>query len=66
MKNFSGESISYWNQSTILPHHGALRTGHETDVCVVGAGIAGLTSAYLLLQAGKTVTVLEQGQISGG
>ena len=29
------------------------------DVCVVGGGIAGLTSAYLLARAGKSVVVLD-------
>ncbi|MBA3683799.1 MAG: FAD-dependent oxidoreductase, partial [Planctomycetes bacterium] len=36
------------------------------DVCVIGGGIAGLTTAYLLLQAGKTVCVLEDGEIGSG
>ncbi|HLO40765.1 MAG TPA: FAD-dependent oxidoreductase, partial [Phycisphaerales bacterium] len=32
----------------------------EIDVCVAGAGIAGLTTAYLLLEEGKRVLVLDQ------
>jgi len=36
------------------------------DVCIVGAGIAGLTSAYLLQQSGAKVIVLERGSIGGG
>ncbi|GMV25910.1 MAG: FAD-dependent oxidoreductase [Phycisphaerae bacterium] len=38
----------------------------ELDVCVVGAGIAGLTSAYLLAKAGKRVVVLDQHGIGTG
>ena len=36
------------------------------DVCVVGAGLAGLTTAYLLAKEGKRVVVLEAKQIGGG
>ncbi|HEX8550876.1 MAG TPA: FAD-dependent oxidoreductase [Abditibacteriaceae bacterium] len=38
----------------------------ETDVCVVGAGISGLTTAYLLLKKGKRVAILDDGPIAGG
>ena len=38
----------------------------RTDVCVVGAGIAGMTTAYLLARAGKAVVVLDDGPIAGG
>ena len=31
----------------------------DVDVAVIGAGITGLTAAYLLKQAGKTVALLE-------
>ncbi|MGI8497278.1 MAG: FAD-dependent oxidoreductase [Gemmatimonadaceae bacterium] len=37
-----------------------------TDVCVIGAGIAGMTSAYLLAVAAKKVVVLDDGAIGGG
>lgn len=33
----------------------------KADVCVVGAGIAGLTTAYLLAAAGKSVVVIDAG-----
>jgi glycine/D-amino acid oxidase-like deaminating enzyme len=33
--------------------------GLHADVCVVGAGIAGLTTAYLLRRAGHEVEVLD-------
>ena len=38
----------------------------ETDVCIVGAGIAGLSTAYLLLRAGRRVMVLDDGAIGSG
>lgn len=42
-------------------------TGHTSaDVCIVGAGIAGLTTAYLLLREGHTVVVLDDGLCASG
>lgn len=38
----------------------------EVDVCIIGAGIAGLTSAYNLTKAGRTVIVLDAGSVAGG
>jgi glycine/D-amino acid oxidase-like deaminating enzyme/nitrite reductase/ring-hydroxylating ferredoxin subunit len=38
----------------------------SADVCVVGAGIAGMTTAYLLAREGKSVVVLDDGPIGGG
>jgi glycine/D-amino acid oxidase-like deaminating enzyme/nitrite reductase/ring-hydroxylating ferredoxin subunit len=43
-----------------------LEADAETDVCVVGAGIAGLTTAHLLARAGRRVIVLEASGIGGG
>ncbi|WP_437281549.1 FAD-dependent oxidoreductase [Sorangium sp. So ce375] len=50
----------------VIPPMTPLATDHEADVCVVGAGIAGLTTAYLLAKAGKRVVVLDNGAIGGG
>lgn len=38
----------------------------DVDVCVVGAGIAGLTTAYELARAGRGVLVLDDGPLAGG
>src|SRR5205823_4500997 len=35
----------------------------HTDVVIIGAGITGLTTAYLLAKAGRSVAVLERGQV---
>lgn len=38
----------------------------RADVCVIGAGIAGLSTAYMLAKAGKKVIVVDDGPIGGG
>ena len=43
-----------------------LATDARAHVCVIGAGIAGLTTAYILTRAGKTVIVIDDGAIGGG
>ena len=57
---------SLWAATKREPELPRLRTSSEADVVVVGAGIAGLTTAYLLSQAGKHVIVLDDGPIGGG
>lgn len=43
-----------------LPTFPTLNENLYTDVCIVGAGISGLTCAYTLLQQGKSVVILDQ------
>lgn len=51
---------SYWITSTVDPGYPALNGDISIDVAVIGAGIAGLSTAYYLKQSGLTVAVLEQ------
>lgn len=46
--------------------HPPLRGTRSFDVAVIGGGIAGLTTALLLKQAGATVAVLEAGRVATG
>lgn len=43
----------------------SLSQDETTDVCVVGAGIAGLTTAYYLVNQGLSVVVIDDGVIGG-
>lgn len=52
----------YWADSATFPPYGKLDRDLDADVVVVGGGITGLTTAYLLLTAGKSVVVLERGR----
>ncbi len=62
----SGQSTSVWMATTVMPQHTALAEDTKADICVVGAGIAGMTTAYLLARQGKFVVVLDDGPIAGG
>jgi glycine/D-amino acid oxidase-like deaminating enzyme len=53
-------------ETASVPGHRSLSKDAEADVCVIGAGIAGLTTAYLLAREGKSVVVLDDGPVAGG
>ena len=53
--------------SVELPSHPSLSEDQRADVCIVGAGIAGLSVAYGLVREGKSVVVVhDAGRIGGG
>jgi glycine/D-amino acid oxidase-like deaminating enzyme/nitrite reductase/ring-hydroxylating ferredoxin subunit len=62
----SGFHESYWTDSVARPQYPALSKDENTEVVIVGAGIAGLSVAYNLVRAGRKVIVLEDGQIGSG
>ncbi|MBO9636463.1 MAG: FAD-dependent oxidoreductase [Chitinophagaceae bacterium] len=62
----SGENISYWLDSVRPMETSTLEQDMETDVLVIGGGIAGLTTAYLLAKAGRIVMLVEDGLIASG
>ncbi len=64
MKREPNQSV--WAATVQMPSCPSLQTDIRADVCIVGAGIAGLTTAYLLTQAGKSVVVLDDGPLAGG
>ncbi len=57
---------SVWAATAPLPQFTPLEQNVHVDVCVVGAGIAGLTTAYLLARSGRRVAVLDDGPVGGG
>ncbi|WP_054958080.1 FAD-dependent oxidoreductase [Paenibacillus dakarensis] len=57
---------SLWRATTELPSFPRLAEDIETDVAVVGAGITGITTAYLLAKQGKKVVLLDAGRILDG
>jgi glycine/D-amino acid oxidase-like deaminating enzyme/nitrite reductase/ring-hydroxylating ferredoxin subunit len=61
-----GESLPLWMDTAKLPVFTSLRKNLKVDVCIVGGGMAGLTTAYLLQQEGKTVCLLESFEVVSG
>src|SRR3954453_5486102 len=67
MKSADGKTRPAWYDVVTIPSYSSPPDGtHACDVAVVGAGIAGLTTAYLLAKAGKSVVVLDEGPIASG
>jgi glycine/D-amino acid oxidase-like deaminating enzyme/nitrite reductase/ring-hydroxylating ferredoxin subunit len=61
-----GRNLSAWENDVTLPELAPLSGPVTADVCVIGAGISGLTSAFLLAREGKSVVVLERGELVSG
>ena len=66
MKKRSEKTISPWMATCDPPLSSWLSENVAVDVCVIGAGIAGLTTAHLLLKEGKRVIVLDQRHVGAG
>src|SRR6185312_17405078 len=64
--NDSGRTRSTWMAESVPDYDGEVPGDARPDVCVVGAGIAGLSIALSLVQDGLDVLVLDQGPIGGG
>ena len=55
----------YWFDSSSIPRYPKLDRDIRVDVAIIGAGITGLTAAYLLKREQLTVAVLERGRVGG-
>ena len=54
------DTTPYWQTSVTLPRFRSLDRDLHVDVAIVGGGITGITAAYLLKKAGKSVALLER------
>jgi glycine/D-amino acid oxidase-like deaminating enzyme/nitrite reductase/ring-hydroxylating ferredoxin subunit len=57
---------SYWLDTAKIPKYSKLTGDLQVDVTIVGAGITGITTAYLLTQKGLKVAVVDAGRILQG
>lgn len=65
MKSHLGPTHPLWEKAGLL-ERGPLREDLQADVCVVGAGIAGVSTAYMLARENQSVVVVDDGVIGGG
>lgn len=62
----SGKHHPVWSETAKGFEFPSLEKDEETDVAIVGAGIAGITTAFFLTRSGKKVSVFESGKIISG
>ena len=60
------KNSSLWNETVSMPSFPPLKQDIVMDVCIVGGGIAGITTAYLLMKEGKRVCILESSELCSG
>jgi len=62
----AGAMPSFWER-TAQKHSTTPLQGHlTTDICVIGAGIAGVTTAYLAARENRPVVLVDDGPVGGG
>lgn len=57
---------SVWSESCKFRKREALNKDIKTDVLVIGAGIAGILTAYMLKQNGRDVVLIDAAEIASG
>lgn len=62
----SGANSSFWTESVSPLSFKKLDAPTNTDILVIGGGLAGLTTAYCLAKEGKKVTLVEDGYLGSG
>ncbi|MGF7119594.1 FAD-dependent oxidoreductase [Methanobacterium oryzae] len=58
-----GKLESFWIENTEKTNYPVLEEGLSVDVAILGAGIAGITSALFLKEAGLSVALIEAGKV---
>ena len=61
----ASQTRSVWMGHSNL-ESGALAGDARADVCVIGAGIAGISTAYMLMKKGRRVIVIDDGPVGSG
>ena len=62
----SGATSTIWLHTIKQKPYETLAADAETDVLIIGGGIAGISTAYCLAKAGRQVTIIEDGLLCSG
>src|SRR5439155_3677944 len=62
----AGANPSFWERTAQKFYTTPLTENLTADICVIGAGIAGVTAAYSLACEGHGVILIDAGPIGGG
>ena len=60
------DTTPYWQTTVALPRFRSLDRDLHVDVAIVGGGITGITAAYLLKKAGKSVALARTASLPAG
>jgi glycine/D-amino acid oxidase-like deaminating enzyme/nitrite reductase/ring-hydroxylating ferredoxin subunit len=59
------DAATHWKEGSHRPRFPSIDRDLSTDVVVIGGGLTGITTAYLLKEAGVKVVLLERGRCAG-
>src|ERR1043165_6957989 len=62
----AGANPSLWERTAQKFSTAPLRQNITTDICVIGAGIAGVTTAYLATRENRSVVLIDDGPVGSG
>jgi glycine/D-amino acid oxidase-like deaminating enzyme/nitrite reductase/ring-hydroxylating ferredoxin subunit len=62
----AGNNVSFWERTAKKFQSAPLAQDLTADICVVGGGLAGVTTAYLLARERKNVVLIDDGPLGGG
>ena len=57
---------SYWTETTKRPQFKKLEEDIDIDVCIIGAGITGISTAYMLNGQNLNICIIDKGEICSG
>ncbi|PID20291.1 hypothetical protein CSV61_15535 [Sporosarcina sp. P3] len=66
MSRLEGSQQSFWKTEAGPVHYAKLSKDLEVDTAVIGGGISGALTAYLLAKAGRSVAIVEARDFSAG